>query len=220
MAGCERDRDPERFHNMYAGQVGLVVGNGPTLADIPAAWLRKYPSFGTNWILLHDDFMPTFYVAVDPSVNRCDWIDRLIKSRSIKFIGSKLWGYVKQRPIRNLYRINCEGHHSQPWYKDSPFQHPIWEGWSVTYVALQLAHYIGFTTVLLVGVRHHYKPGAMNHFHPLYERDTDWKEHDMTKAVIAYRKAREIYERDGRRIINLTPGTHLDVFEKGDRADW
>jgi hypothetical protein len=46
------------------------------------------------------------------------------------------------------------------------------------------------------------------------------QEYDMTKALVAYQKAKAIYQKDGRRIINLTPGSALTVFDTGKLSDW
>jgi hypothetical protein len=110
--------------------------------------------------------------------------------------------------------------HSKFAFSFDPLRSPVWEGWSVTYVCLQLAYWMGFSTVLLVGVDHRYQPGECNHFHPHYEHGMEPQEYDMTKALVAYRKAKAVYQKDGRRIINLTPNTKEPIFEKGQLTEW
>ena len=109
----------------------------------------------------------------------------------------------------------------------------IYEGHTVTYVCLQLAYYMGFTTVLLVGVDHKFefegKPNDevtsngddVNHFHPDYfGENVRWNNPDLYRSMQSYRMANLVYEHDGRKIVNLTPGSDLDVFEKGRIKEW
>jgi len=43
-----------------------------------------------------------------------------------------------------------------------------------------------------------------------------WHAPDLQRSAEAYQMAREVFEKDGRRVINLTPNSALDVFEKGE----
>ncbi len=116
----------------------------------------------------------------------------------------------------------------------------IYEGYTVTYVCLQLAFYMGFSTILLIGVDHSYKfegyPNEMviaegkdkNHFHPEYfSNGRKWHNPDLIQSERAYRIAKMVYGAEGRDIINLTPGAYslrervlmdclpIRYFEKG-----
>ena len=97
---------------------------------------------------------------------------------------------------------------------------------------MQIAYYMGFKNVLLVGVDHSFQyHGAPNHemvldgndpnhFHPDYFKGKHWNNPDLVRSEHAYKLARAMYEVRGRRIINLTPGTKEQVFEKGNINDW
>jgi hypothetical protein len=108
----------------------------------------------------------------------------------------------------------------------------VWGGATVTYVALQLAFYMGFKTVILVGVDHSFSskgvPHAVveggdsdsNHFHPKYFADgTRWQLPDLQTSEYAYRLAKEAYESAGRRILDATIGGKLTVFPKVEFDD-
>jgi len=99
-------------------------------------------------------------------------------------------------------------------------------GYTQTYVNLQIAYWIGFRTVLLIGIdhdygsedRHFYKDSEIDEYYPLPD---DERVATITAgADEVYRLAREAYEADGRRIINLTPNSKTDVFEFGDIEGW
>ena len=105
----------------------------------------------------------------------------------------------------------------------------LWEGATVTYVALQVAYYLGFSEAILIGVDHSFatkgKPNTTvvsqgddpNHFNPAYfGKGFRWQLPDLDTSEVAYGMARRAYERDGRRVLDATVGGKLTVFPKAD----
>jgi hypothetical protein len=104
-----------------------------------------------------------------------------------------------------------------------------WEGSTVTMVAIQLAYYMGFREVVLIGVDHSYKfegtPHAEvtsqgddpNHFNDQYfGKGFRWHLPDLEGSELSYRVANHVFRQSGRRIINATVGGKLQVFPKVD----
>jgi hypothetical protein len=197
----------------------LIIGNGPSLRDVPLDFLRKYDSFGTNKIFLLNDFVPSYYVAINELVVRQN-VDR-----------------INALPCERYVREKC-GAHGIPLHPISgrPFSFtPLdWvnEGYTVTYVCLQLAFWIGYETVLLVGIDHRYKfdgePNQKqmmgetdpNHFDPSYFAGQEWQNPDLRRSNMFYEIANDVYKRAGRSIVNLTPNTGTNAFEKGEICEW
>jgi len=105
----------------------------------------------------------------------------------------------------------------------------IFEGFTVTYVALQLAFYMGFTKVILVGVDHNFvtqgAPNAKvvsngddpNHFSAGYfGKGFRWQLPDLEGSERAYVLARQAYAQAGRQVLDATVGGKLAVFPKVD----
>ena len=103
----------------------------------------------------------------------------------------------------------------------------IWEGATVTYVAMQLAYYMGFKQVILLGVDHSFqtkgqphklvvsKDNDQNHFHPDYfGKGIQWQLPDLLTSEVAYKLAKHQFELDGREILDATVGGKLQVFPK------
>lgn len=103
----------------------------------------------------------------------------------------------------------------------------VFEGSTVTYVALQLAFHMGFEQVILVGVDHSFavngKPnqvvisteGDQSHFSPEYFGEGfRWQLPDLNASEAAYRMARQAFEDSGRQVVDATIGGKLTVFEK------
>jgi hypothetical protein len=194
------------------------------LADVPLEFLQSYPSFGANriWRI----FQPKYYVCTDP----------LDAKKNLDVIRAMLCPVFLREGFGVGYPIDVilDNHHPQ-WNTFTPDpRYPVYDGCTVTYVALELAYWMGFTTVLLVGVDHRYtwdgprlqtivSDGSpdLNHFAPDYLRKGEkWQPPNLARMEAAYKIARAAYEADGRKIYNLTENTALDVFEKQEIALW
>ena len=103
----------------------------------------------------------------------------------------------------------------------------VWESATVTYVAMQLAYYMGFSQVVLIGVDHNFitkgTPNTTitsqgddpNHFNPNYfGKGFRWQLPDLETSELGYQMARQAFEADGREIIDATVGGNLQVFPK------
>ena len=215
----------KELSNLHKGETALVIGNGPSLNDVPLDFLNKYTSFGTNRIYLLDDFTPTYYAAINPLVIEQYYKD-INEINCEKFIAAR---FVQDGTVTDAQALYSS---SLPCFSRHPDDY-VYEGHTVTYVCLQLAYFMGFTTVLLVGVDHSFEfeglPNALaqaegkdiNHFHPDYFADgTLWHNPDLEQSERAYHMARTVFDDAGRRIVNLTPGSKLDVFERGEIAEW
>ena len=105
---------------------------------------------------------------------------------------------------------------------------PLVIGGTVTFVALQLAFYMGFNQVILVGLDHNFdEKGApsgieirtsemdQNHFHPNYfPKGSKWQRPDLLRSEVDYSIARNAFETDGREILDATIDGKCTVFKK------
>lgn len=207
------------FKDKHLGETCIIIGNGPSLNLVPKSFLNSYKTFGQNKIYLMEDFTPSYYVLTDPSnipAEEFKLIDNLDCPKFIRYG----WFFKNE----NEFRLT----RNKIFQKD--FTKEIYEGYSVTFVSLQLAYYMGFSTVLLVGVDHRYTPYDSskeldpNHFHSRYHGITNWSKSSLEKGAIEIPKsmllAKEAYESDNRKIINLTDNSELKVFEFGKLEDW
>ena len=116
-----------------------------------------------------------------------------------------------------------------PRFSTNPAQR-IYAGQSVTTMNLQLAYFMGFTEVILIGMDFSYSvPESSeidgvhitsmgddpNHFHPDYfGKGKVWKDPKLDRVLANYALAKQMFESDDRRIINATPGGRLDLFDR------
>ena len=212
--------------NIFSGRRCFIIGNGPSLRKTDMRLLKDEYTIGTNRIYLNYEnmgFEPTFYGSVNPNVLE-QFAEEIDCVNSVKFVRSESRKYLKN--TWNTFFIDSiptigfnENFESLSWH----------EGWTVTFCAMQVAFYLGFGTVILVGVDHYFKeagePNKLvtakgddpNHFHPSYfGKDIKWQYPDMKRSEQSYRIAKEVFEKDGRRILDATIGGKLQVFPKVD----
>jgi hypothetical protein len=129
------------------------------------------------------------------------------------------------RPGENIfYLYSREGPH---FFKD--ISRGIWQGATVTYVAMQIAYHLGFERVILIGVDHSFTTEGRphetvtghrqdrDHFDPNYfGKGVRWQLPDLDLSETAYRLARNAYLADQREIVDATIGGKLQVFPKVD----
>jgi len=216
-----------QFRDIHRGQRCVIVGNGPSLNKMDLSWLKREITFGMNRIFLGLDkfgFKPTYYVAVNPLVLEQS-VDGIQALKCPKFLSINGLQWVGERDDIH-YLLSRPGFS----FSIDVARDWIWEGHTVTYAAMQLAFYMGFEEVILIGVDHNFPTqGAANrevisggedpnHFHPDYfGKGMRWNLPDLERSERAYKIAKLIYEGDGRRIVDATAGGHLQVFQK---VDW
>jgi hypothetical protein len=204
-------------------QTCIIAGNGPSLRDVPRPFLDSHPSFGSNRCYLPGGYIPDYYVVVNNLLIEQFHIEIAAIHCKAKFVKAQYAHLIPGAiPIRSI---------PQHIFSTDPAQ-GIYEGYTVTFAAMQLAYWMGFDTILLVGCDHNYqqegKPNQQqkmagddpNHFNPKYFSESFWNLADLEKMTASYELARDAYEKDGRKIINLTPNSKLNVFEREDIGKW
>jgi len=218
------------YKNIHQGKRCVIIGNGPSLNKMDLSFLKNEISFGLNRIYLGFEkwnFMPTYYVSVNKLVIEQS-MNEILKIPVPKFIALAGLPYL---PVgHNVIALKTAG---LPLDDVTPFSvdphERIWEGFTVTFVALQLAYYMGFGEVVLIGVDHHFSDSGPanrevisqgddhNHFHPKYfGKGVSWHLPDLINSEVAYRVAKIAFEADGRRIIDATVDGKLTIFPKVD----
>ena len=223
----ENVRRLQAFHNLHLGKRCFILGNGPSLRQTELRLLREEFTFGLNRVyLLFSElgFTTTFLVAINSLVIR--QCAREIASLDIPHFVTWRWRNLFRDDPRALYLdtrfTGADGFSYDPTRR-------IFEGYTVTYVALQLAYFMGFSQVILVGVDHSFKtkgkPNRVvvsegedpNHFSTAYfGKGFQWQLPDLDNSERAYLLARQAYEISGRSIVDATVGGKLDVFQKVD----
>ncbi|MCK4795710.1 MAG: motility associated factor glycosyltransferase family protein [Desulfobacteraceae bacterium] len=210
----------------HQGERCFIIGNGPSLRNTDLSLLKGEVTFGMNRIYLLFDqvgFATTYYVAVNKLV--IEQCAREIASLTCpKFIS---WHARDEIDFTTDMMFLHSRWDNATFYTD--ITKGIWEGATVTYVAMQIAYYLGFHKVILIGVDHSYatqgKPhttvvsqgGDPNHFDPKYfGKGFRWQLPDLETSELAYRIAKYQFESKDREIVDATIDGKLQVFSKVD----
>ena len=220
-------KDLEQFRNIHQGKRCFILGNGPSLKQTDLTKLKNEYTFGMNRIYLAFDdigFETSYYVSVnDLVIEQCaNEILELKIPRFVSWRAGKRW-LTQQENLFFLYTTYTE----PKFAKD--IRNRLWESATVTYVALQIAFFMGFDEVILIGVDHNFETKGKanttiisqgddpNHFHPGYfGKGFRWQLPDLEMSEVGYRMAKEAFERDGRKVLDATIGGKLSIFEKID----
>jgi hypothetical protein len=220
------------FNNLHIGKRCFILGNGPSLAKMDLTKIDNEYTFGLNRIYLlfgEFSFRPTYYVAINELVIK-QYSEEIRRLEMPKFLN---WRYKKlfnPKDKSNTYinlKLSLRDNFQNNMTK------PIYSGGTVTYAALQIAYWMGFQEVILIGVDHNFvSKGEPNktevrkndvdqdHFHPDYfPKGSKWHLPDLRRSELAYAIARREFEGDGRKILDATIDGKLTVFPKVNYYD-
>lgn len=222
----------------HKGETGLLVLNGPGLKNVPRPFLDKYPTLGCNRItLMYPDFCPTYYFGMGANQldtpekratilplimdDRCRaaWINRLLiyefshTNKCYSWLGGRTYG-ASDKQLRQ--------------FSKKPYA-VVGLGYTMAFPILQVAMWLGFETILIVGMDHDYPEGKQKHFYADDERYAALFEvapgpytADAWRrgADDVLRTCKAEFDQAGRRIVNLSEPTKCDIFERGKLEDW
>lgn len=219
------------WKDRYKGQKCVILCNGPSLLNVDFELIQNHGvfCFGLNKINLlfeRTAFRPNAVVAVNPQV---------IEQNAPFFNDTSLPLFLHCCALRHVSpRKNIAYLHSTQqvrFARDCSVS--IQEGFTVTFVALELAFHMGFQEVALVGCDHSFStegpPHQLvtagdedpNHFDPRYfSGGMQWGLPDLRGSEYFYDLARQVYEAFGRKILNATKGGRLSVFERRSLGDF
>jgi hypothetical protein len=213
-----------KFKNIHKGEDCFIIGNGPSLNKMDLTQLNDYYTFGLNKIYMIFKRMPfniSYHVAINSLIIKQskNEISKLncpsflsyisAKNNNIKSKNVHLLGDIK--PIDLFYKDLTEG---------------IRQGSTVTFVAMQLAYFMGFKRVFLIGVDHNFQQSGnphdtqkmvtddVNHFDPNYFKGHNWHLADLEGSEMSYLTANYYFNKDKRKIYDATLNGKLNIFEK------
>lgn len=214
-----------QFKDIHRGKGCFLIGNGPSLNKMDLRPLTDYYSFGLNKIYLIFDKVKlnlSYHVAINPLV---------IEQSLEQFRSLGCPSFLSYKPARqakdmadNFYYIKTL--QTEPASFQTEITKGVDEGSTVTYAALQVAFYMGFERVFLIGVDHNFKVSGnpheqqfltekdSNHFDSRYFQNQEWQLPDLEGSEISYKIADFIFNRNRRKILDATVDGKLQVFNK------
>ena len=224
----------KQLKNKYAGKRCFVIGNGPSLTAADLDLLKNEITFASNRVYKmfdQTDWRPTYYAIIDESVARSADMDKINTMHcEQKFFRAQ--GWYAYRKIKNACYIHSW--HARKYLDTPAFSEDVEKGWytiaTVTYAMLQLAKYMGFSEIYMLGMDHKYavertKDGSVveNKGVKSYFGKAEKSESNVVGSTwesdIAYQYAEEYSRKNGFRIYNATRGGFLEVYERVNLDD-
>ena len=219
--------------NKHSGERCFIIGNGPSLTAEDLTLLKEEYTFASNrifYIFPKTTWRPTYYCGQDYVVieDIADKLESFVGDCKKVFISSRCWDVipenVRRKPNICFFFPRFKGVHKEDIFSDQ-IENFVSDGGTVTYAAIQLAVYMGFSKIYLLGCDHNYssasfqdnsinnKEVANNYFEGM---PTDIK---LTKprtdnSTLSFIKAKEYCDAHGIAIYNATRGGKLEVFKR------
>lgn len=210
------------FKNIHKGERCFIVCTGPSLTFQDLELIKNEYSFGMNSILKVYDktsWRATYYGIQDKLVYEKMVADVNV-TEQIMFISDeivKTGMLVPKNAI--IFPLNLYGH------EYFNFKHPkfkfstdvctnVYDGFSITYSLMQIAYYMGFTEIYLLGCDCSYaKEPEKQHFVASGHIDPNAGLVGNLQSQ-AYKKAKEFCVSHNMKIYNATRGGYLEIFER------
>ncbi len=216
-----------RYQNIHRNERAFIIGNGPSLRISDVEKLQNEITFGCNKIFLafqETNWRPTYYALIDSMVMRND-NKKIQEIPSHKFISNSLKQYFSQE--EGVCWLKDKGDRK---FSDDIVQKAAGR-YTVMFFIFQIAYFMGFTELYLLGVDFNYKDtqitgeqssfgdiiginqGEVNHFHhDYYKKGEKWNVPKINEQYISFQTAHEFLNTNGVKVYNASRETKLDVF--------
>ena len=215
--------------NKYSGKRCFIVATGPSLTYEDLTCLHNHHEFCISMNSIFTcfsqiDWRPDCYTLLDAD-GILMWREQFDKLRDIpyKFIADcqPFYDYEQLDDSWYIYHSILDEFSIKNMLFSDDFSRKAYNGSTVTYVCIQLAVYLGFQEIYLLGVDYHYKTNVKSHFTEQEEPDDKFdgmneQNRVLEVSYIAYQKAKSYALEHSIKICNATRKSCLDVFEKVD----
>lgn len=208
----------KKFHNIHEGERCFIVGTGPSLTMEDLDLIKDEYSFSVNSIVLSFEdtlWRPTYYAIQDRF--GYEKLKNDIRKANMPYVFNGI-SNKRMTPIMDIdnipFPLNLLDHgkaipnHITKFSKNA--FNVVYAGHSITYSCIELAVYMGFKEIILLGVDCDYSK-SVNHVKAYAVQD------DINAAYLmreSYKIAKEYSNKSDFKILNATRNAKLDVFEK------
>lgn len=217
-----------KYKGIHKGKRCFIVATGPSLTIEDLEKLKDEYTFSMNSIYTsyaNTDWRPTYYVIQDPFVYEKIHKDLNSSDYEGMFIGSLVLDKFKVEIDKNInvFPLDLIWQQIPRMHYHTQFSEDIYErvysGYNVAYSTLQIAAYMGFTEIYLIGADCNYlqeKKYFMADKNRKEERYFTQKfyESNTDKFILAYEVAKEYANNKRIELFNATRGGLLEVYER------
>lgn len=217
------------FKDIHKGKRAFIIGNGPSLKQTDLSKLKNEITFGMNrfYVAFPElGFQTTYFASINNLVIE-QFAEDISALTMPKFLSWRSHVFFNEKTYNDTTNFIYTSYTGPKF--SSNVRGRVWEGATVTTVALQVAFHMGFDQVILIGVDHNFASKGdanktitsegddPNHFMPNYfGKGVRWQLPDLDTSEVGYLMAREAFKQAGRQVIDATVGGKLTVFPKVD----
>lgn len=213
-------KELEVFKGIHCKERCFIVGTGPSLriSDLDTLHRQQEVCFSVNGIFKafsDTAWRPDYYIVSDPSAI-VRWKKEIFEMDvREKFIAD--WAFFFQESVENVHKW----HKNTEWDEKSlplfseDFTKCLYYGSTVVYKAMQVAVYMGFQEIYLLGVDCNWENGGKNHFVEGYDVHKSAVLH-VEMNQLAYQAAYNYAKEHDLKIYNATRGGQLEIFDRVD----
>lgn len=213
----------EKFKNIHKGESCFIIGHGPSLrtSDLDILDEMNIITFSMNWTFKLFDktkWKPDYYVAMDRKMidrySEFKWENYTKRKCFIADASETFWrenkstNNIKYHSIRNMRNAKFSDDVSRR----------VYFGNTVAYDCLQIAAYMGFKTIYLLGmdlVPYDKEDKSAYKYSNFFEQENQNSPQMWVHNIIdAYEVAKRYGELHNIHIYNATRGGYLEVFER------
>lgn len=216
------------YQNKYKGKRCFIACTGPSLTISDLEMLKDEYVFGMNSIsLIHDktDWKPDFYGIQDTSVYEKIKDSILTTDNGIVFAPYDFRKYYNT-PSDWVYWHMCGKYHIfEMIYTGKYFTKfsddcyaCVYDGYSITYALIQIAIYMGFDEIYLLGADCSYL-GQKQHFVEHGSQDPSDPQAIAERLFTMYNTIKVYSENHGIKVMNVTRGGCLEIFPRMNLED-
>ncbi|MBS4205800.1 6-hydroxymethylpterin diphosphokinase MptE-like protein [Lederbergia citrea] len=208
--------------NKHKGERCFIVATGPSLSIEDLEKLDNEVTFSMNSICLafdETDWRPTYYGIQDISV--FNKLEKYIEKLDVEctFIGDVILNHKYISDNHFIFPLNLLNHNMNHQKYNTKFSDDafavVYDGYSITYSLIQIAVYMGFKEIYLLGADCNYSSNMNHHFKEYGLVDPTFLSAGE-KMISAYKEAKKYAERNHIKIYNATRGGMLEVFRRVD----
>lgn len=209
----------KNYKNIHEGERCFIVCTGPSLKIDDLNLIKDEVSFSMNSIVLSykdTTWRPTYY-AIQDRVGY-EKLKEDIKKYNMKhlFCGISTRKHSPQIDINHIpFPLNLGDHGKKGINHKTKFSNDcykvVYDGHSITYSVIQLAIYMGFKEIYLIGLDCNYSNKGNDH---VIEYATQENLNAEVLMKNSFKVAKNYADNNGIKIYNATRGGKLEVFER------
>ncbi len=210
------------FKNIHKGQRCFIVGTAPSLTISDLDLIKGELSFSVNSIvkiLDKTEWRPTYYGIQDMHVYEKIEKDVINANLPYCFVGHRLYSKFKSaQGFIPYFLYNCRhSSHGELMPLSSNVSNDVskvvYDGYSIVHSLIQIAIYMGFHEIYIIGCDCSYDINGSHHFveSGFFDKQAATVGERM---IYAHKIAKEYADKNGVQIFNCTRGGMLEVYER------